>query len=42
MAAGASGGTGGGRGEQKSTAYHKDARPVEAIQGTFIEGDTKH
>ena len=40
MAAGASGGTSGGRGEPKSTAYHKDAGPGEAIQGTSLSKET--
>ena len=42
MAAGTSGGTSGGRVEQKSTAYHKDAGPVEAIHRTSIRGDTSN
>ena len=41
MAAGASGGIGGGRGEQTSTAYYKDVGPGDAIQRTSIEGDTE-
>ena len=42
MAAGASVGTSRGRGEQTSTAYHKDARPGKAIQRTYIEGDASN